>query len=421
MWGFGHTRKTSRQSPHIYLLATSGHPNYGDEFIVRSWLEFLNRELPMAQVWLDSPNPGLCTQLFSDSHPGLRCTDTLWRLADQVSRHAPVAQWRNELESYLVNLGTPLIDAGIQRLDQMSRVHMLGGGYLNSIWPQNCLLTVAAAALSGNLRIPAVATGLGLEPQSADTAGLLGEAFGAFDFVESRDGSGPVETAFPMATPGFDDAFLGLGPAVEGFWRKPQDRTPPHFMLLIQGDQYGDESSRTDVVETALAELRRAGWAPDEPVGLVEAIPPDDAWALAALREERHLTVEFYPFLDLWNNGLPFAADQYWVSTRFHFHLLAAACGIDGTAVSISGNYYSPKHHSLIELGTGWRLVDAHGATMCEADRTATCSFPRVAGEIAQAKTELARLVAHGYGDRELLREPITALRGRLAGGNQPR
>lgn len=50
----------SVEHPVVYLLATAGNPNYGDEFIVRSWLEFLQQSAPGAVVWLDAPNPGLC-------------------------------------------------------------------------------------------------------------------------------------------------------------------------------------------------------------------------------------------------------------------------------------------------------------------------------------------------------------------------
>lgn len=405
-------------SPTIYLLASAGNPNYGDEFIVRSWLEFLRRAAPGALVWLDAPNPGLCAQLFSDSHPQLRCTDTLWQLAWQVSETVPSTDWPRHVVHHLKHLGTPRLDAGIERLRQVSVFHLLGGGYLNSRWPQNCLVPLATAIASKIYGIPAVASGLGLLPQDTETASLLDRSFKDFFFVESRDNSNQVSEYFPSATSGFDDAFFGLAPDIQHFWYKPQTRTPPRFMLLLQGDQHQDPSVRRRTLDTALNELESAGWTRNDPVGLVEAIPPDDAWALNTLKEELGLEVEFYSFLEIWNNGLPFAPGQFWVSTRFHFHLLAAACGIYGTAISISADYYSPKHRSLIELGTGWKLVDPQGTTLVDANQPATDSFPRVASNIARSRIALALQLLQHPEDHSGLQRLVSEMRASLVGKN---
>jgi hypothetical protein len=37
-------------------------------------------------------------------------------------------------------------------------------------------------------------------------------------------------------------------------------------------------------------------------------------------------------------------------------HLMAAAAGADGVAVSINSGYYTNKHRSLIDRGSGWDL-----------------------------------------------------------------
>jgi hypothetical protein len=55
----------------------------------------------------------------------------------------------------------------------------------------------------------------------------------------------------------------------------------------------------------------------------------------------------------------PARAGQTWVSTRFHPHLLAAAAGASGLALSGRGDYYPIKHRSLIEAGSRWRLADS--------------------------------------------------------------
>jgi hypothetical protein len=64
---------------NLYLIASGGNPNYGDELIVASWLRFRARVRPDASVWLDCPQPGTATALFAGIHPGFHATNTLWR------------------------------------------------------------------------------------------------------------------------------------------------------------------------------------------------------------------------------------------------------------------------------------------------------------------------------------------------------
>jgi hypothetical protein len=69
----------------------------------------------------------------------------------------------------------------------------------------------------------------------------------------------------------------------------------------------------------------------------------------------------FVPFSEIWNRGLPARAGQFWISTRFHFHLLAAAIGASGLVLPGRTDYYPIKHQSLVELGSNWGLADANG------------------------------------------------------------
>lgn len=83
---------------------------------------------------------------------------------------------------------------------------------------------------------------------------------------------------------------------------------------------------------------------------------------------------EFHPFRDIWRNGLPSAPGQTWISSRYHLHLAAAAAGATGLAVSVSRGYYTTKHRSLIDLGSGWTSFDAEaGGT---PDRPTGTGFP---------------------------------------------
>src|SRR4028118_988814 len=65
----------------IYLVGTTGHPNYGDELIGASWLRYLARTCPDAAVWLETPPPGGSELLLGHLHPNVRFVDTVFQLA----------------------------------------------------------------------------------------------------------------------------------------------------------------------------------------------------------------------------------------------------------------------------------------------------------------------------------------------------
>jgi hypothetical protein len=136
-------------------------------------------------------------------------------------------------------------------------------------------------------------------------------------------------------------------------------------MLLLQQDLNTVEDP-AELVAQALEQFAAEGINRDTSLGVVEAIPPDDAWLLDQVHRAWSGPVTFYPFAGLWLDGLPIDAAQYWVTTRFHFHLLAAAAGARGTAINVHPGYYDVKHRSLLSLGTGWAYAEDllhHAAT----------------------------------------------------------
>jgi len=381
------TRSRAGVRQASYLVGAAGIPNYGDELIMRLWLNYLRLTHPKRPVWIDVQDPGIAAVLLAEDHPRLHATNTLWRTAAQIGA-LPADEWVATAERFVRHHGTPRTDAGLGLLADVGSVHLVGGGYLNSVWSVNTLLPVLASASGRALGHRLFASGLGLMPLSEGARSLLSTAFADFEFAESRE---PVEVAPRLpdgVSYGVDDAFLGFHPKLSGLWANTRLGPAPKFMLALQGDMHFDPVSREAALEVALTELRLAGWT-EEPLGVVEAIPPDDAWLLPLLAE-RGIEVVFYPFMDLWRNGLPIRPGQYWVSTRFHFHLLVSGSGVSGTSLVISDDYYLPKHRSIAALGTGWRLVDRRGGVIEAGDLAATEAFRSRAAELAEEKWALA-------------------------------
>lgn len=354
----------------LYLVSTAGHPNLGDELITRAWLDFLARSHPDRDVWLDCPEPGRASHLFADTHPRLRVTNTLWELAHSSDAH-DVRVDAPRIERIVCELGSPRVDEGLLLARRAASIHLLGGGYLNTIWQDNLGVLAAAVALRDKFGIRVVATGLGLMPLEGDVATWVRDALLTFDYVDVRDEPSAELLGVEIGT---DDAFLALALDRPVYSHAPA----PDRMVLVQGDLRAWED------DDALRQIE--SFVGKAQAGFAEAIPPDDHryYGLRG-RNER-----FYPFGHIWHDGLPMRSGQRWLTTRFHFHLLAAAIGAKGIVMPGKAGYYDVKHESLLRLGTGWRLARP-GESVTSDAASVDPTFPHKARELATAKLASAR------------------------------
>ena len=361
---------------NLYLVASGGNPNYGDELIVAAWLRFLARVRPDAAVWLDCPQPGTASALFAGIHPGFRATNTLWRACAEAPDQSAQGVWEH-VGKIVAHGGTPMYDVGLMVLGQADSIHLLGGGYVNGVWPDHVGLVAGMAATRKLNGCRLLGSGLGLMPLP-ENAELLAKTFADFSAVSVRDGA---SAEFLGLETGLDDVFLGLlhelrrSADSERVQARARD-----VMLCIQSDMTDEATfSRLRdklrvVVENSLAN----GLS----VGYVEAIPGSDRRmfdALEGLIPEENFT----PFTQVWSEGLPVRRGQQWYTSRFHPHMVAAAAGARGVAIGILDDYYDIKHRSLLELGSGWTYAAAGGdAELPEATGSAgfEASAIRLAG-----------------------------------------
>lgn len=335
----------------IYLVASSGHPNYGDEIIVRQWLRHLAVAEPDAEIWLDCSNPGPTAVLMRDLHPNLRCTDTLYRLCWQAPSDDPreVARFvRSELESPTV---TARWVGGMAVVRSASVFHILGGGYINTIWPRHLGLVAAAGWVAREMGAAAVASGLGLLPADEAVREVWAAEAPSFARIGVRDRpSAELLAGVERARLGADDVFLGgLGHLYD-----PDASGAPEFMVCVQTD-FLDE--RFDAVAAAVRRTLVDWGAKESTVGVVECIPGIDRQIYEALLPEFPDT-RFYSLWEVLERGFPAAAHQTWISSRYHPHILASAAGARGLAFSVRRDYYSIKHRAVAELGSGWTVLD---------------------------------------------------------------
>lgn len=348
----------------FYLVSMASYPNFGDELIARRWLEHLARHRPEDEVWLDCRHPGTASALFGGLHPRLRVTDAIFRTVEDSVRGS-----RRSVEDIVTGLGTPLYDAPLLALREAGSLHLLGGGFVNAVWPENDLLVRAMRAAAGLSGAPLVATGQGLAPFGPET--LQG-----FAHVSVRDAQSAAHLGIAQ---GVDDAHLVHELPV------PDRSAPTELVLCIQSDA-ADEG----VFERLVAHVRRtveASGVPRERVRYVEALPGGDYAGYDRLRD---LVAEdgFVPFTSFWRGEFEPAAHQVWITTRFHHHLVASMHGARGIALSVKQGYYDVKHGSLLEGGTHWTIQDGTGEVL-DLDRLPAPESPAARVQAKRAEAQL--------------------------------
>ncbi|MGV0792382.1 polysaccharide pyruvyl transferase family protein [Mycolicibacterium sp. XJ1819] len=345
----------------VYLVAPGGNPNYGDEFILRAWLRRLAVIRPEADVVVDCHTPGQAAVLLRNCHPRLTFVDTVWRVCFQTAL-LPPSEAAVVAEQAIHDPGRmPTIVSGIELLARANTVHLVGGGYINAVWSHHMALLAAALAAVDRSGGRAVATGQGLLPVGDPSRlGLLRELQARFGLFDVRDRPSHEAIAGNSGRESFscDDAWLGIGD--EGVYDTETEAARRRFVFCLQSDLVEDFAGGRgiDALIGAIEGLIEQWRIDGREVAVIEGIPGADRIVFDRIA---HLLegVVFVPFTEVWQNGLPARPDQTWVSTRFHPHLLAAAAGASGLALSGRTDYYPIKHQSLLEAGSRWRLADS--------------------------------------------------------------
>ncbi|MEV4636648.1 polysaccharide pyruvyl transferase family protein [Actinoplanes sp. NPDC049548] len=334
--------------PLYYLVSPAGVPNYGDEIIALTWLRYLATAAPGADVVVDCIDPENAARTLTGIHPRLRFTDTLWQLCRlnwaYGARHAATTVERAVLDPGSAGH----LAAGFELLGTADIVHLVGGGFINDIWPPFTGLLAGVSTAGRRPGVRAVMTGQGMWPPPADAADLIPELARQLDVLDVRDDSSARLLASGRVTVSGDDAFLGLAPEL-------YDRSAdaPDVMVSVQS-QLSDLD--TDQLLIFIGDTVRAWGA--KSVGLLECFPEQDAKVLDRAATLLPVTRR-YGLHEVLRDGLPVASGQAWLTTRFHPHLVAAAGGASGVAVNIRRDYYDTKHRSLLECGSRWSLSNA--------------------------------------------------------------
>jgi polysaccharide pyruvyl transferase WcaK-like protein len=237
-------------SPRIYLVGTSGYPNDGDELIATAWVRYYRRRFPDAEIWLDSPRPGQSAVLLSRAGTSASCTDTLYHACWNTPSEEPT-EILDFGETVAREPGRiPREVSGTRVLESADVIHVVGGGYINALWPRHLAVLSAVAGVARRTGARAALTGAGLTQPVPGARERLVDVLGAYATVDVRDEASPsylAELGDRVTNTG-DDVLLDLDAV-------PRARGWDHTTVLCLQDDLVD-ADRGEVLAYAARLLR---------------------------------------------------------------------------------------------------------------------------------------------------------------------
>lgn len=388
----------------VYLVAPSGHPNYGQKFILRAWLRHLARVRPDADVVVDCHTPRQTSALLSECHPRVTFVDTVWRICFETAHQDAPDAMDSAAKVVADPHKLPTLASRIDLLCRAQVIHLVGGGYINTEWSHHLALlaTITAGAQRSGGR--AVATGQCLALLgSDDRITLLRQLHTQFNLFDTRDAPSRdvlVGSGGPESFTG-DDSWLGISDPAVYNPRSPAAMRP--YVFCLQSDLMDDFGGGrgSDGLLAAVSTLINRWDIRGNEVAVIEALPGADQVIYDRIVHMLPGAMRV-PFNELWRRGLPARGGQMWISTRFHAHLLAAAAGASGLALSGRHDYYPTKHRSLIDAGSRWQISDLAGLP---ANPPRAGGFPaQTAYRLQQRKALLADQIYPPHWPYKILR-----------------
>jgi len=349
----GRNSMTEKQ-PCYYLVCTAAGLNYGDDLIAAAWLRYLAEKQPGADITVDSVMPEVAQSTLGGIHPSTRFTDTLWMTCFDSPDPEPLAvsSFVNQAIGHPGRI--PSRAADIERMARADVVHLVGGGFLNGLFQWTFGLPAGIVAATQRSGGRAVMTGQCFCPAPPEpVVKHLRELAEQFALVDVRDEASASLLGIDTVNLSVDDVFLSVGP---GMYQ--HGAGAPQVMVCAHTDTTPGLTGRATVSELAEFVLKTLShWeVKEEDVGFLECFPGLDHKVFESVKQ-RLPGARFYGLYEILGTGLPVAEGQCWISTRFHPHLVAAAAGMPGVALSVIPEYYDVKHRSLISQGSGWQLL----------------------------------------------------------------
>ncbi len=328
-----------------YLHGGAGVPNFGDELIVRQWLDFLADKvkgpiiLPRMRknpVTVSGMRGKVLKKLFAKQYPNVNYSGALCGYQSKL----PKGYWSSFQAGFtFFDDGKKLKGAEEKRILVAQVFHLHGGGYINTLWPNHAFYIGFVAALKRKTGCRIIGTGLGLAPAPVppeEIRDAFAEALIAFDAIEVRDKASfdfvhSTSNGIANVTLGLDDIFLSPPKIKAG---------PKSFHMSLHSNKGTDEIVTQLDLDFVDSFERKIFWQ----------CHYRDVARYNELKEKIP-NLECLDVMSLTHDPLPIGPDDFMVTSRFHPHMQSSRSGISGQYIA-PWEYSENKHSSVLALGS---------------------------------------------------------------------
>jgi len=386
------------------LIGAVGGPNFGDEVILASWIKRIREFDSCSVIICDGYNSDNVAKFVDGDVYTLKPDESLWACTySAVSEHVNDSSnsW-DEIQAsfYDPNRAWKVINCveAVKR-HNIDQIHIIGGGYLNELWPANYIILLLARIIAWQSGARIIATGLGLIPtKQDDVSGLVG-ILSTFDSVDVRD----VESydLLKRLAPGQisfsgDDALLFVNNGRVDYPLQILDA--PALVICLQNDLFPGDAAAAGLFSTSAMELLKSyGINNIIYAAAMAADVREPSEALRCQLESNGFCVSLLDPKQLTEDGFPVSIGGLTITSRYHPHLLAALSGFRGVALSATG-YYDTKHQAVRNMGSKWPVLhkddiyeNIHEVMEGELKKQATTFNKVVRGSFVKKKQEQAR------------------------------
>lgn len=330
----------------VVLVGGAGAPNYGDELIVKAWIEYFNENHPDCNVTFfeniksnevsvhgESSNIFFSEDLIQVAKSNVNPKLTFW---DQVKRGY----------NFIDNKGFDKYkEFDLSNLIEADIIILHGGGYLNDHDPKKGFFIGLVSSINEKYGTRIYASGIGFGPVTDpknNEKEILGHIFSNYIKFELRDVDNfrKLSNLFKGCNfiYGTDDSYLLS-------IRSLVDYDDSEKRLYLSFLKYNLEKIKDDFWEDLTLFSKKF-----DKVYFLESYPWQDKEVLKFL-EGKFDKIELITVEDLLNRKIKVSNADYACCSRFHVHYLFARSNVRGVYFQDT-EYYDIKHQSIIDRGS---------------------------------------------------------------------
>lgn len=343
----------------ILLITGSGEPNYGDDLILKLWINYYRTIGYDQEIVVDCKSISGSIELHNFDQ-NVYFTKYIKKLTTGrkycIDEYITIGESHIQ-ENHLFKGWNSTKRKSFNILD-FRLIHLIGGGYINGNWPNSFAIFGAINSIKKlNNHVKIVATGLGLMPleevQSFTMQRVNRIISESTDLFEVRDEYSYFHlNKHNFSTKiinGYDDTFIVSIDKIVSKEQANNDSPAIHISSFIKSPR------DIQLISQSVEDLANKGY---KRVIFWECNIKDSD-NLNELKKAIKLPSVNIKTKQLIYGQIPFSADDYLITSRFHPHLICFRLGMIGTYLSTS-SFYDFKHLSIKRLGSSFECGYAH-------------------------------------------------------------